>query len=108
LRERCHGDLEGRSGEEQECIKSQGGESLAAFMNRVGSFLDALIQNIKIDSVLIVSHGGTICAIVSLLLGVEYDSLYKMGDIPNGSITIFDPVPFLKAFSKTEHLLCRE
>jgi broad specificity phosphatase PhoE len=57
-------------------VKPKGGESLCEVKNRVAEFIKMLHERHKKESVLIITHGGIILTIVSILLKTPLERLY--------------------------------
>jgi len=103
LRERNLGKLEGLKKDILN-IEIEGVESIENLMIRANTFIKMITSKYKDETILIVAHGAIICAIVSTLMKVSFDTKYKMKDICNSSITIFEPVPHMMTFSSISHL----
>lgn len=100
LRERKHGEFEGKKrGELNEEKVSQfrsittapkSGESWLQVYERAQLFLDKLIHKHKNQTVLIVSHGGFIRAMVCVIKNQPPEEIFNIDKIINTSVTIFE------------------
>ncbi len=99
LREMSHGVLEGkhfaereveiaRSGKPMEHFIAEGGESLFQFRERVRKFLESLHKH-KGKNILIVTHGGFLRMIFSIVFGKSIEESLKIG-VANASINILE------------------
>lgn len=66
-----------------------GGESWKEFEERLVSAISKVLERNKDKTIIIVSHGGAIRALMPYLLGVPREESFKY-DPANASITIFD------------------
>ncbi len=73
-------------------IALPGGESISQLAARVGQFLKCLEGRSLDESLLIVTHGGTIRALVCHLLGLGLEHWWKLV-IDSGSVTTIDMHP---------------
>jgi len=83
-----------------------GGESLAQLAERVAGFLLETLPEHEGQTVLIVSHGGTVNAIISSLLDIPLQSWWRLRN-HNGNLTTFEFTPLgtrLTSFNDTCHL----
>ena len=85
---------------EPETFSFPGGESLAAFQNRVAQFKGQLEKMVD-DTVLVIAHGGTIRHLLCLLLGLD-SGKYLLFDVKPGcfcSIQLFAEGGVLTGFN---------
>jgi len=102
LRERHHGVFEGRPAQEMikarekskvsfHKFKPQGGESYQDVQRRVGLLYHRLCQKYKEETVLLISHGGTIRALLLLIFKESFSSdNYPKYHHGNCAITILE------------------
>lgn len=83
-----------------------GGESLEVFTRRVGSVLQSLVEKHEGQTVLLVAHGGPLCELVRLLLGlpVEMRWSFLMDNASVSEIRLEDGLPFIRSWNETCHL----
>jgi len=67
----------------------QGGESWKIFETRLVNVIKKITKNHKDDTIVIVTHGGAIRALMPFLLGVQKEESFKY-DFDNASLTIFN------------------
>jgi broad specificity phosphatase PhoE len=120
LRELSLGDWEGRSivellAEEPSLIdrwyreptkvRVNGAEDIFSFRDRIVQTMESIEKNSDEGDVIIVTHGGVICAYLTHILGMNLDDLWSFS-LPNASITtvILDFKPRLRSFGETAHL----
>ncbi|MHB8620799.1 MAG: histidine phosphatase family protein [Chloroflexota bacterium] len=66
-----------------------GGESLAEMAGRLSAFLGEVLPRHEGESVLIVSHGGTVNGIISVLVGLPLSSWWRLRN-SNANITTIE------------------
>ena len=85
---------------EPDVFSFPGGESLAAFKNRIATF-KILLKNMAEDNILVIAHGGVIRHLLCLLLGLDSDN-YLVFDVKPGcfcSIRLFTEGGVLTGFN---------
>lgn len=88
-------------------IKIPKGEPLARFKRRVTARIDAIARANSGKTVLIVTHGGVITALLSHWLKADFDNLLLNLQIDNTSLTVVDETEKrvrLKTINNTSHL----
>ena len=68
------------------------GESVRRVASRVGPFAGRLERYAEGETVLIVSHGGTLRALICLLLGLDLEHWWQIG-LDSASLTVVDTYP---------------
>jgi len=87
-------------------ISPPDGETMLQMSKRVQSALNELKNNYKDETVLIVSHGGTIQILLCMLLGVELKRYWQF-HVKQASLSIlnlYEDVTFLDLFNDVSHL----
>lgn len=87
-------------------ISPPGGETMLQMSERVQSALDELKTKHKDETVLIVSHGGTIQILLCMLLGVELNRYWQF-HVKQASLTIlnlYEDAAILDLFNDVSHL----
>ncbi len=99
LRERSFGDFSGKKsteinwdllGDDIYNRSPKNGESINEHIKRVQKFIDELKSNYLNENILIVSHGGTINAILYILLKINLEDLYSKEKPKNTSVYIIE------------------
>ena len=121
LKELDYGDIEGLTFEEASLLypevaesmanlslqlKLPGGESFEKFIRRTGKFLNQLKRHTPSQTVLIISHGGPLRALICHLLGIEAGHWRKFR-FNNASLTVLETSPrgaILVLLNDTSHL----
>ncbi|MDH3592593.1 MAG: histidine phosphatase family protein [Planctomycetota bacterium] len=67
-----------------------GGETFATFQGRVREGFDALCRDHAGETVMIVSHGGTLKALIADLIGLPPESIGRLSLRQNGGISVVD------------------
>ncbi|MFH0890413.1 MAG: histidine phosphatase family protein [Candidatus Liptonbacteria bacterium] len=83
-----------------------GGESWRQFEERLIKALSLIIENCRDETVVVVTHGGAIRALMPFLIGAPKEESFKH-DPDNASITVFnqnDGTLVLETLSNTSHL----
>jgi alpha-ribazole phosphatase len=83
-----------------------GGESLAQLAERLGGFLDEILPGHDGQSVLLVAHGGTVNAVISVLMDIPLASWWRLRN-HNANVTVIEfsaSGPRLAVFNDTCHL----
>lgn len=80
--------LEGFSLEERYLYVPENGESWKSFETRLNTVIKNIVKNNEFQNVAIVTHGGSIRALMPYLLGVPKEESFKY-DPHNASITMF-------------------
>ena len=68
------------------------GESVRRVASRVGPFAGRLERHAEGETVLIVAHGGTLRALICLLLGLNLEHWWQIG-LDSASLTVVDTYP---------------
>ena len=86
-------------------VRIEGAEDIFAFRERVVRTIESIGETSDGDDIIIVAHGGVICAYLTHILGMSLDDLWSFS-LPNASITeiILDFKPRLRLFGDTAHL----
>jgi len=82
------------------------GESFEEFMERVVRFLDRLKSHEQSETILVVSHSGSIRILVCHLLGIDQDHWWQIR-FDNASLSIVDTYPrgaIISLLNDTSHL----
>ena len=91
LREANWGEFEGKKRDEVgNPIESKQGESIKQLYNRAKKVLDILFNKHKNDTVLIVTHGRFIRALICVITNKQPEEIITMDKIMNASINIFE------------------
>ncbi|MEM4254692.1 MAG: histidine phosphatase family protein [Candidatus Woesearchaeota archaeon] len=70
-------------------LRPTNGESLEELVVRSQRILkDIISKHNEGENILLVSHGGPIRSIIGLALGISYEQIPSLGEIPNCSITL--------------------
>jgi broad specificity phosphatase PhoE len=118
LRERSYGVLEGRPlSEHARALEASGlpfhefqprrGESFVQVRRRLGSFIRELFRNHRRQTVLVVSHGGTMAVLLLHLFGMSWSELQRFRRHPNTGVTVLEfrrGTPKLRLFKDVQHL----
>jgi alpha-ribazole phosphatase len=83
-----------------------GGETMLQMSKRIQSALDELKSKHKDETVLIVSHGGTIQILLCMLLGVELNRYWQF-HVMQASLTViqfYEDAAILDLFNDVSHL----
>lgn len=118
LRERSYGVLEGRPlHHHARALKASGlpfhefqprrGESFVQVRKRLRSFIRELFRNHRKQTVLVVSHGGTMAVLLLHLFGMSWSELQRFRRHPNTGITVLEfrrGKPKLGLFKDVRHL----
>ena len=85
-------------------VSIEGAEPFAEFHERAGSTVDGIIGSTEGD-ILIVAHGGIICAWLTHILGMSPDDIWSFS-LPNTSLTtvMIDFRPRLRLLGDVSHL----
>lgn len=85
-------------------VTIEGAEPFAEFHERAGRTLDGIVGSTEGD-ILIVSHGGIICAWLTHVLGMSPDDIWSFS-LPNTSLTtvMIDSRPRLRLLGDASHL----
>ncbi len=95
LREKNHGEFNGKNKEEIEKIilnknldfaNPKQGESIKQFVKRVKSFFDIIINKHKQDTILLVSHGGTLLNIMSFITNKNFGEIAENNYLNNACL----------------------
>ena len=86
-------------------VRIRGAEDIVRFRERVVRVIESIMEGSGGGDVIIVTHGGVICAYLTHILGMKLDDLWSFS-LPNASITtiILDFKPRLRSFGETAHL----
>jgi broad specificity phosphatase PhoE len=86
-------------------VRVNGAEDLFSFRDRIVRTMESIEKGSGEGDVIIVTHGGVICAYLTHILGMNLDDLWSFS-LPNASITtvILDFKPRLRSFGDTAHL----
>lgn len=86
-------------------VRIDGGEPLESLRRRAVETMDLIIGSSDDGNMLVVTHGGFICAYLTHLLGMDLDDLWAFS-LPNASITtlVLDFRPRLRSFGETSFL----
>jgi len=86
-------------------VRMKGAEDIFCFRDRIVGTIESIVAAPHGGNVIIVTHGGVICAYLTHVLGMDLDDLWSFS-LPNASITtiILDFKPRLRAFGETPHL----
>ena len=120
LRELSLGEWEGRSIEgllaekpsliarwyrEPTKVRVKGAEDLFSFRDRIVRTMETIVEESGGGDLIVVTHGGVICAYLTHILGMDLDDLWSFS-LPNASITtiVIDFKPRLRSFGETAHL----
>lgn len=71
-------------------VAPQGGESTEQLYDRVMVFLHEILSDNHLQKVLLVSHGGTIKAFISIFTGIEKSLIFSVEHIKNTSLTVVE------------------
>lgn len=89
-------------------FKKTGGEDYSDLVERAKIFLEDIISKFKGKNVLVVAHNGTNQALITALLGKEWEYIREIGGLKNTSITIFEfdeeNKPIQKLMNCAKHL----
>jgi broad specificity phosphatase PhoE len=87
------------------------GETLGAFYSRVGQAWEHILQTSGIEPVAVFAHGGTLRAILSLVLDLRYDQTNRI-QVDTASVsrlTVYaDGVTVVTTLNETCHLRCSD
>lgn len=104
LRERSFGSLQGMYIKEiPKIFESPQTEKTESLMARAGSVWSE-IENSGYNNVLVVTHGGTMHALVANIKKIQFEDAHKLGPLDNTSVILLDPVPEVKLYNCTAHL----
>jgi len=86
-------------------VHIRGQEDLSSFRERAIEVMNRIIASSDSGNILVISHGGVICAYLTHLFNMELDDLWCFS-LPNASITtiVLDFRPRLRSFGDTFHL----
>jgi broad specificity phosphatase PhoE len=86
-------------------VRVKGAEDIFAFRNRIVGTIESIVADPREGDVIVVTHGGVICAYLTHILGMNLDDLWSFS-LPNASITtiILDFKPRLRSFGEAHHL----
>jgi broad specificity phosphatase PhoE len=86
-------------------VKVKGAEDIFSFRDRIVRTIESIGRASNGGDVIIVTHGGVICAYLTHILGMSLDDLWSFS-LPNASVTtiILDFKPRLRSFGETSHL----
>lgn len=87
-------------------VRVKGAEDIFAFRDRIVRAIGSISDASDGGDVIIIAHGGVICAYLTHILGMNLDDLWSFS-LPNASITtiILDFKPRLLGFGDTAHLM---
>lgn len=117
LRERDVGEFEGKSAQDigwtgplkfnivNVCPKN--GETLDALYSRAKEFILSLRKHSKNKTILIVTHGGFIRALICVLEGKEPTDMHSMAGPENTAVIVYEDIeksPHCTLYNSTEHL----
>ena len=86
-------------------VRVKGAEDMFSFRDRIVRTMESISEASNGGDIIIVAHGGVICAYLTHILGMSLDDLWSFS-LPNASITtiIIDFKPRLRSFGDTAHL----
>jgi broad specificity phosphatase PhoE len=86
-------------------VRVKGAEDMVSFRDRIVRTMESISEASNGGDIIIVTHGGVICAYLTHILGMSLDDLWSFS-LPNASITtiIIDFKPRLRSFGDTAHL----
>ncbi len=86
-------------------VRITGGEDLNRYRKRAADVFNSLADNNSDGDVLIISHGGFICVLLTYLLKMDIDDFWSFS-IPNASIAtvLMDFKPRLRGLGDVSHL----
>lgn len=98
IREIDMGDYSGKTMEElnwnknfkEKYIPPKNGESTEQLYDRIEKFIKSLVEKHSEETVLCVTHGGTIKAFVSVLKGIDKAKVFSVEHVKNTSVSIFE------------------
>jgi len=90
-------------------VKVKGAEDISSFRDRIVRTIESISKASNGGNIIIVTHGGVICAYLTHILGMNLDDLWSFS-LPNASVTtiIIDFKPRLRSFGDTAHLRSEE
>ncbi len=86
-------------------VRVKGSEDIFSFRDRVVGTIESIAAAPHGGDVIVVTHGGVICAYLTHILGMDLDDLWSFS-LPNASITtiLLDFKPRLRSFGEAPHL----
>lgn len=86
-------------------MRVKGAEDIFSFRDRIVRTIESISKASDGGDIIIVTHGGAICAYLTHILGMNLDNLWSFS-LPNASITtiLLDFKPRLRSFGDTAHL----
>ena len=91
LREREHGDFTGKKHSEIEWSNfPENAETEEQIVERAKKFIDGVYERYKDSTVLFMGHGGINSAVISVIIGKEFQEVFDMESWRNTNVNVFE------------------